>query len=330
MAFKIRDLFKRSLFFWRSVAPQYRKRILALGFSSVVIFALGYFILTRSFSKNNSAPIAETPQAPVETSVFPLDIEKNAHALAESPMIIASVPDPVITSVLLNNETYLIAAAYILNVNDKKQYPLPAGSGKITFASPMDDLRLIFVYTDTNELFSFSPISHTFTKNTLALPGDAIVEDIGTYLTYLYVLDKTTNQIYRFPRAEGGFGGGVNWLKDTLTIEETAKMALSETIFLAPNKATVSAYFRGRFVKNLESPTSPLSVANLFTHPGLANVYALDRENKRILVWNQDGVLTAQYFSEKLSEGQSITINEKTSEALVTTANSLLSFKITP
>ena len=117
-------------------------------------------------------------------------------------------------------------------------------------------------------------------------------------------------------------------MKNSVAIEDTAKMAVNETIFLAPNKNSVQAFFRGRFVKNLESPNTPLSVTSLFTHPGLTDIYALDAENKRILVWNQDGALLAQYFSEKLAAAQTVTVNEKTNEVFLTTSNSLLSFKI--
>lgn len=325
---RVRMIIKRVVLFWKKITVRYQKRTLIISLLSIVVLMTGFFLLMRSFSRSTPAPIVETSQSPVETSAFPLATEKNARLLEESPIIIATVQEPIATSVLLSDEIYLITASSILNTNDNKSYPLPTGNGTIRFASPMDDLRLIFVYTDTNELFSFSPISRTFTKNTLVLPAGALVEGIGTYLTYLYVLDKTTGQIYRFPRAEGGFGAGTTWLKNTLAIEDTAKMAINETIFVAPNKTTVSAFFRGQFVKNLESPATSLSITSLFTHPGLSNVYALDTENKRVLVWNQDGMLLAQYFSEQFANTESITANEKTNEIFLTTSDSLISFKI--
>ncbi|OIP59828.1 MAG: hypothetical protein COZ29_02165 [Candidatus Moranbacteria bacterium CG_4_10_14_3_um_filter_45_9] len=314
--------------FLRTLSSRYQKRTFIFSILFVVLFITGSVLLTRSFLKNTPSPLAEISQPPIETSVFPLETEKNAHVLETSPLIIATEQDPLIASILLGNETYLITTTSIQNTNDNKRYPLPSGAGAIQFASPMDDLRLIFVYTNTNELFSFAPVNHTFTKNTLTLPANALVEDIGTYLTYLYVLDSATDQIYRFPRAEGGFGAGSTWFRNTIDIEDTAQMAINETIFIAPNKATVSAFFRGQFVKNLESPVTPLSLTSLFTHPGLTDIYALDAENKRVLIWNQDSTLLAQYFSEQFASAESITVNEKTGEFFLTTSNTLLSFKI--
>lgn len=319
--------FRRMLFFLRTLSSRQQKTILFGSIIGIIIFA-GAIFLSKRPPENTPAPIVETPQLQIEASAFPLDTEKNAR-LADKPLIIATKEDRLISATILDNDVFFISSKSIISVWEDKTYLLPVGSGSIQFATSMDHLSLIFIYTDTGELFAWSPISRTFIKNTLALPVGATVKDIGAYLTYLYVLDASTNQIYRFPRAEGGFGQGSAWLKDSVVIESAAKMAVNETIFLAPNDTSAQAFFRGRFVKNLESPDTPLSVASLYTHPGLANVYALDAKNKRVLVWNQDGVLLAQYFSDTLADAKAITVNEKTGEIFLTTQNTLLSFKIT-
>jgi hypothetical protein len=160
------------------------------------------------------------------------------------------------------------------------------------------------------------------------LPETSRVKDIDTYLTYLYVLDDIDNQIYRFPRAEGGFGQSSAWLKDSIAFGENTQAAINENIFLAPEKDSIQIFFRGRYVKNFESPNTSLAVTNLFAAPGLTNIYALDTENKRVIAWNQDGSLIAQYFSEKLSDAQTIAVSERTNEIFIVVADTLLSFKI--
>lgn len=323
---RIQNSFYRVISMLKTNYSRYKKFVLAVGVLFASVLIIGFF-LSRLLPKNAPAPVVETSEQPIATPTFPLDSEKNAHLLSDQLLVITTTQDVAITSVILESEPYLITPKYILNIQENKSYSLPAGSGNITFASTMDDLRLIFVYTDNNEIFSFSPISHAFVKNTLTLPNNVRVEDIGTYLTYLYVLDKTTNQIYRFPRAEGGFGTGSSWLKEGVTIEEGATMAINETIYASLNKTTVAAFFRGRFVKNLESSQTPLSVTSLFTHPGLSYIYALDTNSKRVLIWNQDGLLLAQYFSDQFADAKSISADEKTSEVFLTTLNSLISFK---
>ena len=325
LAFGTQYHFRRLSFFLRSLSPRQQQVMLAFGIVFIIVLGTGVFFLIRQ--NDAQSPITPTPQP--AAPAFPIDMEKNARPL-EPPTTLAAREDSIVASVLLDDDMYIITAKDIINIREDKRYTLPAGSGAIRLAAPMDDLRLIFIYTDASELFAWSPISRTFVKNTLSLPARASVRDIGTYLTYLYVLDGTNNQIYRFPRAEGGFGSATLWLKDPVTFEEGAQLAVDETIYVAPNTSIVQAFFRGRFVRNLESPNTPLAITSLFTHPEFANTYVLDTENKRILVWNQDGAIIAQYFSEQLAEAQTITVNEKTNEAFITTQNSLLSFKINP
>jgi len=306
------------------ILSRYERKTIIVSLLVFILFIFATSYSTHLLQKKSPPAVVieeEAPRAPA----FPLETEKNAH-LATNMTTLFTTQDTLITSVILGNEKYIVTSTYILGLSENKKYSLPSGMGAIALAVPMNDLRLIFVYTDKNELISFAPSNHTFTKNTLLLPENVLVKDIGTYLTYLYTLDKTTGQVYRFPRAEGGFGVGTAWLKKTLVLEDTAHMSINETVFIAPNKNILSAFFRGQFVKNIEAPFTPLSITNIFTSPEVTNVYALDTANKRVLIWNKDGVLLAQYFSEQFANAKSITANEKTNEIFFTTSNNLLSF----
>lgn len=323
----LHGMFRRAWLLWCNLDRQ-QKKIALIGGSLLLILGIGIFTLTRPKAEAPTASSGDTKEEQPAVPSFPLDSEKNAVVLDEPA--IAAEETGAVTSVLLRDETYLITRSGIFSVQGKIHSALPAGSGAPVFAAPMNDLGFIFLYTDTKELFVWNPINRTFVKNTLALPPGAIVKAIGTYLTYLYILDGASNQIYRYPRAEGGFGEPVAWLKDPLTFGEQPLMAISENIFLSTEGETVQAFFRGRFVKNLESPATALAVTDIWTARDFANVYALDSQNKRILVWNQDGALLRQYFSANLADARSITVNEKTSEVFIATQNSLLSFQLKP
>lgn len=321
---------RRFLFFWNGISSKQQKIISVGSISIVIIIALSAFFLTRQTNENSIDVNKETPREQTETQIPAfLDTEKNAHLLKE-PITLAKSEDQNITSIILNGEIYLVTTKEIVNAREEKSYLFPTDSGAALLAAPMNDLGLIFIYTDAKKLFAWSTINHSFVQNTLSLPEKTNVKDIDTYLTYIYVLDNINNQIYRLPRAEGGFGEPISWLKDSIALEENSRMALNENIFFTTGKNAVQVFSRGRYVKDLESPNTPLTVTDLFTRPDLTNIYALDKENKRVLVWNQDGTLIAQYFSEKFSNARTLSINEKTNEILVTTDNSLLAFKIEP
>ncbi len=245
----------------------------------------------------------------------------------EIALILDDMKETIIVPVILGNETYIITEKNILTVTDRKYFPIP-GNNSVRFATVMDDLGLIFIFTETGKIYAWSPISKTFVENTLTLNEKTNVTGIDTYLTYLYVLDSGNDQIYRFPRANNGFGASTAWLKENTPIEETSRFSVNETIFIAADQAVIKGYFRGRETNTFETPTDGLNVTDLYAHPGLTHVYALDTPHKRILVWDQDGRLIRKFSHDTFSEGTALTVNEKTGEIFISTRNSLFSYTL--
>nr|MBP6929858.1 hypothetical protein [Candidatus Moranbacteria bacterium] len=105
-------------------------------------------------------------------------------------------------------------------------------------------------------------------------------------------------------------------------------LAVNESLFIALNPTTAQGFFRGRITNTLEIPDGGLSLTDFYTHPGLTNVYALDADHAQILIWNQEGKLLQKLHDEKLSAGQTLSVNEKTREVFVSTGNTLLSYKL--
>lgn len=309
--------------YWRYFTnlPSEKKRFVLIGGGVLLCGAiLGFFFLQPG------TPREDTQTSQNQPSVLP-ETEKTDATSNDITTVLGTVSDPIITSVVLNDQAYAISAKSVITVSENRAFVLPDGN-TAKFAAAMDDLRLIFVYTESGRLYAFSPISKTFVENTLSLSEGARVAGIGTYLTYLYVLDSQNDQIYRFPRATGGFGAGTPWLRDTITIEDRAHLAVNETIFISPNTSSVEGFFRGRKSVTLQSPADGLSVSSLYTYPDLINIYALDQEHHSLLVWNQEGKLLNTYTNERFSEARSLSVDEKTNEAFIGTENSLLSFKL--
>jgi hypothetical protein len=181
---------------------------------------------------------------------------------------------------------------------------------------------------ESGKLYAWSPIAKSFVENTLALPDGTTISGIDTYLTYLYVLDSAHDQVYRFPRAPGGFGVGSSWLKESVSVEPNSHLAVNESLYIAPDQQTIKGFFRGRNTTTFETPDNSLTLTDLYTHPGLQNVYALDADHAQVIIWNQDGKLIQTLHDEKLSAGRTLSVNEKTREIFVSTNNTLLSYKL--
>ena len=294
---------------------------LILGGIALLVLAIGAWYFFRS----STPPTPETVSGnQLETT--PIQSPQTSQATGEITTALSSLPDPLITSVILNDQAYAITGKNIVTIADHQVFPFPGGS-RAKFAAAMDDLRLIFIYTESGKLYAWSPIAKTFVENALPFDGSIQVAGIATYLTYLYVLDSQSDQVYRFPRADGGFGTATPWLREAVAVETTSKLAVNETLFIAPDTTTVKGFFRGRAASTLKA-SGDLFVTDLYTHPGLENVYVLDSEHKRIIIWNQDGRLIKELPNDKLAEGLTLSVNEKSGEFFIGTQNSLLSYKL--
>lgn len=313
--------------FYKRLSSVHKKIVIGSFAVFLLLIGASVFIISRQSTPEPISTVESPSQSTYISDTLFTQNDKNAQEV--TPTLITTTSSLPIDSVFLDGILYLISSNSIIDIRTDTSFPLPSDSGKPKFVSAMDDLRLIFLYTEQGELFAWSPISRTFAQNTLDLPSGTKVQSIGTYLTYLYILDSASSQIYRFPRADGGFGTPTRWLRDTVIFDEASRMSINETLFLTSNNTTIQAFFRGRFVKNLESLHTPLAVANLYTHPGLTYVYALDTEHKRIVIWDQEGNLIAQYFNEKLGEATTLTVDEANKEVFFTVENSLFSFKVT-
>ena len=105
-------------------------------------------------------------------------------------------------------------------------------------------------------------------------------------------------------------------------------MTVNETLFLATDNETLAGYFRGRKTTSFETPQDGLEITDLYSHPGLTNVYALDQKHQSIFVWNQEGKLIHTINNSTLSRAFTLSVSEKQNEIFVSTTDSLLSFQL--
>jgi len=116
--------------------------------------------------------------------------------------------------------------------NTKTEIILPSELKNPEYLSSMESLQLIFI-TSQGQTYSYSPVTNSFSKNTIVMPDNFKGIGVGTYLTYLYLLDRTSNQIYRYPRAPGGFGIYKEWLKENVDFQNAIEIDISDSIYVA-------------------------------------------------------------------------------------------------
>jgi len=220
-------------------------------------------------------------------------------------------------------------AKIIVFQNDRqKEITLPENAKNFSTATYMDDLNLIFFLTDKNKIISFSPVSNSFQENAIDVPQNAKITAMATYLTYLYLMDSANQQIYRYPRAEGGFGNKTDWLKDKLNLSEMSQIGIDENIYFS-DKNQIFKFFKGKKQDfSMEPTTMPLAISELSTSLDKQFIYVLDKENDRIVQYQKDGTLFAQYTHPIIGKSIDFSVDEKNQKIYLVTSDKLLSFNL--
>lgn len=294
-----------------------------------LIFIIPFFI-ARFLNKPEKPIVNQLPTTPL-TQAEILSSEKNIKTGIEAKTILSRQDlngNILITSAGLI--TFTKSSIVLFDANNKeKEYQIPSGQGSIIKASFMNDLSLVLIITDQNKVISFSPISQKFADNNINLLGKASEDFFGTYMTYMYVLDSAAGQIYRYPRAEGGFGEKTNWLKSQAQFSKASSLAIDDNIYVADGKQIVKFFKGAPQQMKFESSQTSINYDLIYTSIDSTSLYTLDRLNSRIIVFAKDsGNITAQYHSEKLKDSTSFTIDEKNKTAYMTTTSELISISL--
>jgi hypothetical protein len=265
--------------FFKTGALLVRKNpLLLFAILLLCVIALGAFFWLERKTPEVTPPVASTG----ENSIAALEETPAPQGSGSSPeqIPVGQYEGALVGLITTDDATYFIQKNAIRSGDNQWSQ---ADIGNFVLATYMKDLRLIFLWTDQNTLVSFSTVDKKFVRNNLPLPAGASVTNIGAYLTYLYVLDSKQGTIYRFPRTEGGFAEGTNWLKSPLEEKEGISLAVSDTIRIGGK--TVKQYLKGDLEKTLsDEPHSLLATSSNGTF-----ILGVATGTDKLTVWNADG-----------------------------------------
>lgn len=233
----------------------------------------------------------------------------------------------IIGTIELEGSTFAISENKIVELRDGEmtEYPLPDYARGVQTFSFMGDLNLLFTINSDKKLSSFSPISGNFNENSIDIPGDAEINAIGTYLTYIYLVDSKNGQIYRYPRAEGGFGEKTNWLKDDVSLENVTSMAIDENIYLIQSGNPIKLS-RGKKESFELSKDGDSNIEKIFTNDEIEFIYAIDKQNGELIKFKKDGSPVSHYSNQELLKANNVWTNETSNQSYFSTSSEI--FKI--
>lgn len=128
----------------------------------------------------------------------------------------------------------------------------------------------------------------------------------------LYVLDKTSNQIFRYPGVVGGFTEKQEWLGSGINLDLASAKSWTIDgeiwILLDDNIKKLSRGVPQSF--RISGDESAFSFSDIYTQEEFKYLYLLDSTNSRVLVVTKDGNYKAEYANSELSKATEIVVSE--------------------
>lgn len=315
---KIKQLFSRF---------SIRHRIYAVGLICIIIVTPFVFSkITSNQEKIETIQQTEIIQELTEEEIYSEEINisfiKQIEKISsiENGVAIFSLEDSLFTVTDKN--------VISLEAKENNEFAWPEEYGEGIAATYMADLGKIFIATNNRSVISFSPVSKKFEDNTISLPDNINIELLSTYLTYLYIADRSSNEIYRYPRAEGGFGEKSNWLRQNIDLSNATSMSIDENLYISFGNS-LEKYFQGKKEAfTVTNTKTPISFDIVYTNIDLSNIYILDKLNSRIVVIGKDGSIIAQYHNDSIKSSIGFSVDERSDKAFILTEDEVDSLSL--
>ncbi|MDO9230997.1 MAG: hypothetical protein Q7U36_00760 [bacterium] len=293
------------------------------GLAVMLLLIVPYFIVKMQNKENVSDSVSQevVPSAPLA-----LEQDKNVSRIENLQIVFSK--SQLFKIINLNGKMFFVDGNSLTSAEDNQNYPFPAEFAPLKIVSNMDDLNLIFLINQNNRIISWSPISKKFQDNAIEIPTGSEITLAKTYLTYLYLLDKNTSQIYRYPRANDGFGEKINWLKDTIDLSKISDIAIGENLYLAQDGNILKLFQGKKQTFAVEETATPISADKIYTKRDSSNFYALDKNNSRIVKFDLDGKIVSQFYNAEISQAQDFEINEESNLVYFSNGNEVKSFEM--
>ena len=155
---------------------------------------------------------------------------------------------------------------------------------------------------------------------------------LEAYAGNIYLLEKSSSSIWRYPGLQGSFGDRASWLAPGIDIDlsKIVSWAVDGDIWILSSSGNVEKYSFGSpedfdqatVVPGMEGPIS------IYTNEELDNIYVLDPPTSRVVVFDKGGGYVAQYNSQVMREAKGVYASEKEGKILVLTKEKLYSIEI--
>ncbi len=222
-------------------------------------------------------------------------------------------------NIVVNNDSIYAAdplakAVYIWNTQEKKSDSFLLSGDITSLDGPLLEGDQIY-YLNDKSIFALD--SKTGTQERFNITGfgeDDKINDFALYGNGLYLLSASNNQIYRLSKSADPYTNRSSWLKEDASLSDAVGIAVTGDIFVLKNNGSLEKFRIGKKEDFAFADVDPkLDSASLLKYFN-NRLFILDRNSKRLLVFELDGNLKQQYKLPSLNNLKDFTIS--TDEAI--------------
>ena len=182
-------------------------------------------------------------------------------------------------------------------------------SPKIQKLICLDKDNLLLV-NERKETGRFNLKTKTFTPLKIdRLKENIEISEISLYGGKIYILDKKSHQIFRYPETIIGFSKGKPWILEQKPRNFTniSGFAIDGAIYLVKFDGTILKFYLGQQKEFPQKDIFPEieKITLFYTHPETNYLYLIDKAN-RLIIYDKDGNLVGQYVNPALGKAKSI------------------------
>ena len=147
---------------------------------------------------------------------------------------------------------------------------------------------------------------------------------LGLFGQNIYVLDKDSDQIYKFVPKDDKFVQS-DYLVATTDLSNAQNLSIDSSIWVLFKDGSIKKFTKGKEESfNISGLPTPFSnPTRITTSADMTNLYILDNGNGRIVVLNKTGSYLSQYQSEIIKKAQDFEVREKDKVAYILSGGKL-------
>jgi len=211
-----------------------------------------------------------------------------------------------------------------LNSREKNEINLPDPAGRVVSGS-LGDKSAVFM-DDKGKFYAINIEDDDLTPLN-SFTGASTTSDFLLYNKRAYVLDGGAGQIYRLGATSAGFSGASPYFTGENDLAKGAvSLAIDSNVYVVRSNGTVTKYLSGEQVAFGFGTVEPAvrSISAIWTDTDDARLMVTDPGDKRLLLFDKNGLLTAQLTSNEFGTLRDISSRLNLNQALVVSDNRLL------